>query len=257
MSSIAEAVTPLRRSPGTSVELAQALLGLLTSGAYQPGQRLPGERQMSQQMAVGRMNMREALKSLAVLGIVEVRQGDGTYLRGTTSELLPRMVEWGVSLGDHSVASLAEARHHVEVALAGLAAERRTPEDLDALGAALEHMRAAEREEDTAGFIEADIAFHLALADAAKNDVLAGVLRNVRVLLRVWTERLLTGPVSLTSSLALHVPVHEAVAAGDPVAGRAAMEQHMVQAVENLQRVQAADAEDDAADGAAGGRGTG
>ena len=95
------------------------------SGVLLPGDRLPSERELSRTFGVGRSAVRDALKPLTLLGIIDVRQGDGTYLRATESELLPKAVEWGLLLGQPGALDLVEARRHIEVALATLAAQRR------------------------------------------------------------------------------------------------------------------------------------
>ena len=67
-----------------------------------PGDRIPSERELSRTLGVGRSSVRDALKPLTLLGIIDVRQGDGTYLRATESELLPKAIEWGLLLGEQS-----------------------------------------------------------------------------------------------------------------------------------------------------------
>jgi len=169
--------TLVRREPA-NIELANRLLQYLMSGKVSPGQRLPGERSLSEALGVGRAALREALKSLSLLGILEQRQGDGTYLSSNQSDLLPKVVEWGLLLGAHEVSELVDARSHMEVLLAGLAAERRDEAGLAALRAAIQEMRDSTGDLDR--YISADVAFHLEIANASGNNVLGGVLRNIR-----------------------------------------------------------------------------
>jgi len=220
--------------PSRSVEVAQSLLSYLLSGDLSPGDRIPSERSLSEILGVGRGAVREALKSLMLLGLIEVRQGDGTYLSSTNSSLLPQIVEWGIMLGEQHILDLVEARQEVEISLAGLAAARRTAEDIEALGAALQAMR--ERVGDIGAYIEADVNFHLVVADISRNSVLAGVLANIRTLLRVWTTRVVTDAASVQDSLALHPPVFEAIRDGDVEAARTAMRQHMERAAARLRK---------------------
>ena len=220
--------------PSRSVEVAQSLLSYLLSGDLSPGDRIPSERSLSEILGVGRGAVREALKSLTLLGLLEVRQGDGTYLSSTNSSLLPQIVEWGIMLGEQHILDLVEARQEVEVSLAGLAAARRTAADIETLGAALQAMR--ERVEDIGAYIEADVNFHLVVADISRNSVLAGVLANIRTLLRVWTTRVVTDAASVQDSLALHPPVFEAIRDGDVEAARCAMRHHMERAAARLRK---------------------
>lgn len=226
----------LDRESSNSMELTSRLLSYLAGGDFRPGQRLPGERALAQYMSVGRNALREALKSLTVLGFLEVRQGDGTFLTETTSSFLPRIVEWGLFLGDPSIDALIEARAHVEVALAGLAAVRAGDVDRIRIEQFFEFMELATESGDAERFIAADIEFHLAIAHASGNSVLAGVMENIRSLLRGWTERVLAGPVLLRESLELHAPILAAIKSRDEQLAREAMTNHMVQARANLAR---------------------
>lgn len=86
----------LSHREGLPQEIARKLIDYILSGEVAPGTRMPSERQLASDLGVGRSAVREALKSLGLLGLVEVRQGDGTYLRKPDSDLLPRVIEWGL-----------------------------------------------------------------------------------------------------------------------------------------------------------------
>jgi GntR family transcriptional regulator, transcriptional repressor for pyruvate dehydrogenase complex len=216
-----------------SAEIARKLLDYLLSGVLLPGERLPSERELSRTFGVGRSAVRDALKPLTLLGIIEVRQGDGTYLRATESELLPKAVEWGLLLGERRAVDLVEARRHIEVALATLAAQRRSEEDLRDMRRLLRQMQDAGSDDE---FIEADMAFHLRLAEAAGNSVLAGILTNIRSLIQVWITRVTYAADSVAPSYQEHVPIMEAVETGDPAAAAAAMGAHLDSAGAKLNR---------------------
>jgi GntR family transcriptional repressor for pyruvate dehydrogenase complex len=185
--------------------------------------------------------VREALKSLELLGLVEVRQGDGTYLKRSESELLPQIIEWGLLLGAKRTRDLVEARHHLEVILAGLAAERRSDEDIVRLNGHVDDMRGAGR--DVERFVEADIAFHVQVAATARNQTLEQIMVNVRSLLKVWISRVMLAAHDFEPSLSEHVAVLDAVVAGDVEASREAMERHMVGATQRLEATLLADSE--------------
>jgi GntR family transcriptional repressor for pyruvate dehydrogenase complex len=104
---------------GTPVsEVARRLMDLFTSGSIEPGTRLPPERHLAATLEVGRSAVREALAALEILGIVDVRPGSGTYLRGTASELLPQTLRWGLLIGQKSTAELLELRSGLEIYVA-------------------------------------------------------------------------------------------------------------------------------------------
>jgi len=208
------------------------MLSYLLSGELQPGDRIPSERSLAETLGVGRGAVREGLKSLTLLGLLEVRQGDGTYLSSTNSSLLPRIVEWGIMLGEQHILDLVEARQEVEIGLAGLAAQRRTDGDIARLSATLAVMRASVEDRDA--YIDADVNFHMAVAEISRTSVLAGVLNNIRTLLLVWTRRVVTDRASLQDSLALHPPIFIAIRDGDAPAAREAMTHHMERAAARL-----------------------
>jgi GntR family transcriptional regulator, transcriptional repressor for pyruvate dehydrogenase complex len=224
-----------RRREPISSEVAQLLVEHLLGGSYSPGQRLPSERALAESMGVGRSVIREALKSLTLLGLVEVRQGDGTYLQSRASELLPVSFEWGLLLGTHQLHDTIEARMELEVVLAGLAAERRTEQDVREVGELLARMRDAQN--NTASFVSADVAFHLRIAKAANNSILEQMLVSIQSLLRSWITRVRDANTDHGPSYLDHVPIHAAIERGDVAAAQEAMRSHLTNAGERLKGV--------------------
>jgi GntR family transcriptional regulator, transcriptional repressor for pyruvate dehydrogenase complex len=219
-----------RREP-VSVELTRHLLDYLLSGQFKPGQRIPSERQLAEAMSVGRSAVRDALRPLAAFGLLDVRVGDGTYLSDPNTDLLPRLIEWGMLLNERSVVDLIEVRWHFEVVTARLAAERRSELDVADLRHKLAELAAA-KTPDT--FSRADTAFHLRIAEASGNTVLAGMLHRIQTLLRVWVLRIQTTHPQLESTYREHLPIMEAIAAGDGDAAAEAMAVHLTGATERL-----------------------
>jgi len=213
-------------------QVARRLLDYILAGSVRPGMKIPSERQLAEALGVGRSVVREALKSLGLLGILEVRQGDGTYVRRLESELLPKVVEWGLLLGEQRTFDLVEARQHIELVTAKLAAERRDEADLKAMKQGLDSMQKSRS--DGAAFVAADVAFHLAVARAAKNTVLSDVLASVQSLLQVWVTRVIRAAGDSQPSFLEHVPVFEAILARDPAAAVAAMKAHLSAAQKRL-----------------------
>ncbi|MDO9397131.1 MAG: FadR/GntR family transcriptional regulator [Herbiconiux sp.] len=214
-------------SEPASNEIARALIDYIRAGHVGPGEKLPSERQLSESFGVGRSTIREALKSLGLLGLIEFRHGGGTYYRGADSELLPRAIEWGLLLGERHTTDLVEARQYLERITSGLAAQRRSDTDLAAIERALESMRTARTTEQ---FVDADVAFHLAVADASGNVALANMLKSISALLRVWIHRVMDAESSFEPSYLEHVPVFEAIRDADPAVAGTAMESHMARA---------------------------
>jgi GntR family transcriptional repressor for pyruvate dehydrogenase complex len=218
---------------GTPVsEVARRMLDLFTSGSIAPGTRLPPERQLAATLGVGRSAVREALAALEILGIVDVRPGSGTYLRGTASELLPQTLRWGLLIGERNTDELLELRSGLEIYVARLAAGRGDAADLEPVGVHLERMRAGLG--NLKAFVRADLDFHDALGRAAGNTVLVDLLHVVRSLLQVYADRAVHDEAEALTALEEHDAVYRAVLAGDEDAAASAMAVHMATASERV-----------------------
>jgi GntR family transcriptional repressor for pyruvate dehydrogenase complex len=213
------------RPDPVSGEIARRLLAFLISGEIAVGQRIPSERQLAGALGVGRSAIREAIKHLQLLGLLDVRVGDGTYLQEPDTAVVPQLIEWGLLLKADRLLELIEARRYIELALAGLAAERRDQQDLDRIRGHLDTMR--ESAGNLEAFTEADSAFHFAIAEAAQNRVLAGVLSNLRTLLRVWIARVLRTPGEADRALAEHAVIFAALQDGSRIEAETAMAAHI------------------------------
>jgi len=198
---------------------------LIEGGKLRPGDRLPPERELAATMGVSRSSLREALRALAMLGVAEMRHGDGTYLTNLQPGSLMRSVGLVLALSDSGLEELFEARKLVEPGLAALAAER-----ID-FAAAAELMRCAEASpealEDAEAFMWNDIELHGRIARAANNAVLCRLLDSVAsmgIASRRRTGRL--AKVRLQSAQD-HVEIAAAIAAGDAEEARKAMLRHL------------------------------
>ena len=232
-------IDPIKREP-IATQVARRLVEFILSGEVEPGTRMPSERQLAEAFGVGRSAMREALKALSLIGLIEVRQGDGTYLRKADSALLPEVIEWGLLLGEQRTMDLVEARQEIEVVIAGLAAKRRTEQDLADLREILDRMI---HSPSIPGFVDVDVQFHLRLAEAAGNSVLRDIHSSVQALLRAWIARVLAASGSIHPSYEEHVPIVAAVERGDAAGAQAAMAAHMSSAAERLRGTLAQDSE--------------
>ena len=211
-------------------QIAQQLRQLITSGEFPPGSRLPAERELAALLGVSRPSVREALIALEVEGWVEVRTGSGVYvLRDSAQRAAVAATEWGPL-------EVIRARRVVEGEVAALAAQFRQTPHLQGMQAALQSMQA----DAQAGRapLEGDRAFHLTLAAACGNAVLADTVT------QFWDAR--KGPLferlgdyfetpdSWRSAIAEHQRVLQALQAGDADAARAAMHHHMDQSHERF-----------------------
>ncbi|MEU6668819.1 FCD domain-containing protein [Streptomyces sp. NPDC046727] len=165
--------------PSPLVEQAtDRLRAQITAGHWPVGGKLPGETTLARELGVGRSTVREALRALAGAGLVRPRHGAGVFVIATEP-----VEDWPTRLRRAAVTDVYEVRIGVEVQAARLAAHRRTPEDVEALRAALEGHRTAAAGDD-AGFVDADIALHAAVVAAARNPVLTGLFAEFVPVLR-------------------------------------------------------------------------
>ncbi|MPY56165.1 FadR/GntR family transcriptional regulator [Streptomyces spongiae] len=203
----------------------QLLSYLLESGQAQVGQKLPAERELVEIFGVGRSSVREALKSLSLLGLLEIRQGDGTYVRNPSSDLLPQVIEWGLMLSDHRTSEMIEARSVIEVSVAEFAAARRTEDDLAAIERHLRGLKNSMNSPEE--WVEHDMQFHFAVARASHNGALADYLLRLRSLLGTWIKQNQAADGGTAAKYQEHEAVYVAIRDQDAAAAGAAMRRHI------------------------------
>lgn len=213
-------------------EVTRRLLDYFTSGAIEAGTRLPPERQLAASLGVGRSAIREALAALEVLGVVNVRPGSGTYLRGSVSELLPQTLSWGMLLGEQKTRELIGVRHALEVQAARLAAVEADAEAVARLRAHLDEMES--NRTNFSDFVTADLRFHQEIAQIAGNVLLDEMLQSVRSLIRVWVERALNDSDHAATTCREHRAILRAVADQDAELAATEMSRHMDSAAARL-----------------------
>ncbi|MFC0408310.1 FadR/GntR family transcriptional regulator [Roseomonas elaeocarpi] len=190
----------------------------LLSGAISPGERLLGERELCLRVGVSRPTLREALRALAMLGVVEIRQGAGTVVRRPDASILGDFFAFAASQHGALVEDVMQARIAIECQAIRLACARATLADFDRLRAALEDVVATIADPDAGGL--ADHRFHQAIVDAAASDTLGTLYAAITpLLLRSHRHRRETmtevedGRAYLISH---HRLIFDALAAGDP-----------------------------------------
>ena len=211
-------------------QIAQRLIDLIMERHLKPEDRLPPERELAASMGVSRSSLREALRALAMLGVVDMRQGDGTYLTAMRPDTLMRPVGLVLALSDGGLEDLFEARKLVEPGLAALAAERISDRAAEELVRCAEASAAAT--EDAERFMWADIELHGQIARAADNAVLSRLLDSIAGMGLASRRR--TGGLAAVRSQSTrdHREIAAAIAAHDAQAAHAAMLRHL----ENVER---------------------
>ncbi len=160
-------------------EIVEQIKRLLTEGKLKPGDKLLAEREMAEQFQVSRASVREAIRTLEMLGIIDIRPGEGTFIRDTETDDIIRPLAMFLAVERSSLLDMFEMRRIFETATAGLAAQRATEEELDQIEAMLENMRERLNVQDPARGEEFDAAFHYAVAEATHNSLLTKLFKTV------------------------------------------------------------------------------
>ncbi|WP_432562230.1 FadR/GntR family transcriptional regulator [Kineococcus sp. SYSU DK003] len=199
---------------------------LIIAGELRPGQRLPAEAALAEELGVSRSGLREAVRALATAGVLEVRRGDGTYVTSLTPDLLFTGIADAVDLmRDEDLVEVMECRRLVEPQATALAAARAGEAELAVVAHHLEAMREARDEES---LVAHDEQFHAAIAAASGNTALAAILRGISgatVRARVW--RALTVADSRQRTIDEHSSIYAAVRDGDRERAHAAALLHV------------------------------
>ena len=207
---------PLTRLSAAEAVFA-ALRGDIESGVVPVGGKLSSEATLAQQYGVSRSVIREALRSCTALGLTVTKTGKGTFV-------IAAKVANDLTLGQYSARDLTEARPHIEIPAAGLAAQRRTAEELETLRHLMDAMST---ETDPESWVALDSTFHAAIARASGNKVFASVVADIRDALAHQSETLNMVADRQHASDIEHQQILTAIEAGSPDEASAAMANHL------------------------------
>jgi GntR family transcriptional regulator, transcriptional repressor for pyruvate dehydrogenase complex len=210
-------------------EIVEQIRQLIKDGELNPGDRLLSERELCERLQVSRASVREALSALEIMGLIEVKPGEGTYIRQTSIDSIIGPMALILSMEKDTIMELLEVRKVLEVEAAGLAAERATEEQIDEMGEALEEMT----RDLNAGRLgeEADHKLHYAIYQATHNSVLLRLMNTVsdsmEQNIRTNRQRLYEIPGNPEKLLSEHTGICHAIAARDAQQARLCMYEHL------------------------------
>ena len=223
-------VAPIR-STRIYEEIVRQVKGLIAEGRLRSGDRLPPERDLAEKFVVSRTSVREALRALESRGLIEIRAGEGAFVRDISVETLIETLALVILPHREAVGELFEARRLLEPAIAALAARRATAEELAEMERILED-QAKEVAQGRTGLGQ-DAAFHAALANSTHNRAITRIVSALVDLLTQSREEALHTPGRPTRSHRDHARILEAIRRGDEPAARQAVLDHLI-AVEGL-----------------------
>lgn len=234
MTSLAGLTAPLGRKTVSEL-LVQRILDLVRDGALRAGDRLPPERDLAQRLDVSRPTLREALRALQILGVLEIRHGGGIHVASLEPAELLGPIDLFVALDARHIAEVFEARIAYEPLLARLACARMT-------AAALARMRelvAAQVDdpEDAELFHDTDVELHKSILEASGNALLSRFGKLLQVLGDQGRKALQRRKAARLRSIEDHLAILRAFEAGEPEAAEAAMRAHMIHVRDALREV--------------------
>ena len=206
------------------LEVVRQIEDRILAGELRPGDMLPAERVMAEQFGVSRTVIREATKALELRGLVEVQHGRGVMVVKPSADTVSESVVRFLKIEESPIWSLFELRSILEVEFAGLAAERRTDADIEALAQIFDNMTATlDRPTE---YVEHDFEFHRVLAKAAHNPLFSLVLEPYVTLMKEARRLGATAPNASKRSFGYHKPVLDAIKNRDVAKARRAMREH-------------------------------
>ena len=216
--------TPIVRESVAEM-VARRILDMVSARALRPGDQLPPERELAETLGVSRPSVREAIRGLAILGVVKSRQGGGAYITNLDAEALLGPLQFFLSLEDVNIRELYDARSLIESDVARRAAVNMSESQLDALEAILVAQRGTLA--DARAFRVSDFAFHEAIWEGCGNTFLRRIGESLNVLGLEFRKRASETKGVLEQSLADHHRLVAALRARDADAAARAAESHM------------------------------
>lgn len=218
-----------------SDQVIESLINMIAGGKLKPGDKLPPEPQLMEQLGVGRSSIREAIGALELIGVLVVRPGDGTRITDSTDSIQSKAV--GLSLltiGKEKVHDLVETRMELEQTIAMYAAERATAEDIENISH--QHRKLIQAKKNGRKLITADLEFHKAIAQACHNSIMMKFFCEIYEPVKLWMEQKARFDWGFDQVEEEHDRIVKAIASGDPKAARSLMKVHIERAGNKLVR---------------------
>jgi GntR family transcriptional repressor for pyruvate dehydrogenase complex len=225
------------RAPSLGQHVTQQIESAIIEGSLRPGDKLPTEREMGEKFGVSRTVIREAVRGLVARNLVTVQPGAGTIVVEPSSQSMSESLAFILAVGRKRLdfRELMEVRRFLEIETCGLAAERRTDEELVALAEILQRM--TDNLNNAQQFVIDDIAFHEALARCTHNRLFMVLFNTIMDIMRDLSRTLGRQPSIRERALKHHRAIYDQITAGNRAGAREAMRAHLTTAEESLQKI--------------------
>lgn len=230
-------VSPIIRT-SLSDKIIEQIIDLISRKVLKPGQRLPSEKELCKRFGVGRTSIREALRSLAVVGILDGRVGEGTFVSKNNQRYFERNLHWGLLLDRKKVEDLIEIRLMLETQTAFSAAQKATQTNLESMQETILGMKVSI--DKPSQYLEFDLKFHLLVAEATQNSILYHLVTMTRSYLQEWIKESLDDPstvkarIRAESSIQEHQEILEAITIHQAEKALKAMREHILSSSKDL-----------------------
>jgi GntR family transcriptional repressor for pyruvate dehydrogenase complex len=213
-------------------DVVKQIQNMIKQGYLKPGDRLPPERKLSKKLEVSRTAIREALKVLEIMGSIEIKPGEGTFIKETKIEDLLKPFKSAITLKKKLLLDILEVRDVIEFQTAKMAALFSTDKELECIKKAITE---AKKDVDMGGLgLKGDNEFHLAIARATHNQVYEFIMILIEDLLAKSREATLKIPGQSLKTIDDHIGIYRAIKAGDADKASALMKKHLAKAKENI-----------------------
>lgn len=221
-------------------EVSDELYEMIRSGSLKPGEQLDSIQQLAENFQVGRPAIREALSALSSMGLIEIKQGEGTFVKTFDPAIMNHPLSAALLMDQDNIKHLLEVRKILESGTAEVAAKKRTKENLIELKDMLFNMDKVSDDEELSD--KADISFHVAVANASQNELLITLMNHVSELMTekmrdIRRVALYSEEMTLKQLYQQHVRIYDAIVAQDEDGARSAMLFHLQSVEESLDRV--------------------
>lgn len=207
--------------------ISDYLMDSVISGELKPGDKLPSDRNLSLMFNVGRTSIREALKVLSVLGLINILPGQGTFIASGSTEFFLSPLSWTFLVGERNEKHVVEVRNIIEMESAKLAAENATAENLANLKDIFDQTTEAFNETDLKRFLDLDIDFHLAVAKCSHNPIIENLLLTSRKLIKHISKSGMVSLEDISSIYQEHVNIYHNIVSHNAADAVASMSDHL------------------------------
>jgi GntR family transcriptional repressor for pyruvate dehydrogenase complex len=217
-----------------SDEISDYIIDKIKDGTFNVGEKLPSETELSKMLGVSRGSLREAIKKLCFIGLLEIRRGDGTFVKGGSLSEIIDCIEAILRKDRNSLKDFLVARICIERGIVVLATENATGDDLVKLKSNVLEMGLCVQNNDNNTFSLLDEKFHFKLAEIANNQILQKIMEMIRGMLRNQQQYINTIPGIISTSYTYHQRIVEAMEKKDKALAEKMMEQHITLLLDKL-----------------------